>query len=100
MKRLFATALLAGAYSLSLLAGPSFASGESPTGDATTASSAGLSRATETLRDGDDVRARFIVTVRSALFEEGALVLSPSPATSALADGDDIRARFIMAVQH
>ena len=65
MKRLFPTSLFAaGAYSLSLLAGTPAASADGPIGVATTPPPyAVLSPATAALlADGDDIRARFIIT--------------------------------------
>ena len=97
-RRLIATSLIAAsAYSLSLLAGQPVASADSPTGVALAPSSSGLSLATEALRDGDDIRARFSLADQS---EQSAMLPALSPATVALADGDDVRARFIVALQH
>ena len=101
MNRLLATSLFAaGAYSLSLLCGQPVASADSPAGVTTAPSSTGLSLATEALRDGDDIRARFVLALQADQFDQSALFPAVSPATAALADGDDVRARFILTLQH
>ena len=102
MKRLLSTSLfVAGAYSLTLLAGTPGASADGPVGVVITPPSAMLSPATAALADGDDIRARFIFENTanrfSAATETTAAPDMPalSPASAALADGDDVRARFI-----
>ena len=101
MNRLIATSLFAAsAYSLSLLVGQPVASADPPIGIAPARSSNGLSLATEALRDGDDIRARFILAFQADQSEQSAMLRALSPATAALADGDDVRARFILSLQH
>jgi hypothetical protein len=96
----FSSLVAAGAYSLSLLTGQPVASADSPTGVAPAPSSNGLSLVTEALRDGDDIRARFILALQADQSDQSAMLPALSPATAALADGDDVRARFILALQH
>jgi hypothetical protein len=86
------------ACGFSLLGGQPIANADSPTDVAP--SSTGLSLATEALRDGDDVRARFILALQADQSVQSAMLPALSPATAALADGDDVRARFILTLQH
>lgn len=90
----------AAAYALTLLAGQRVASADSSSGVATAPSSAMPSLVTNALRDGDDIRARFILTLQSDQPEQSALLPALSPATAALADSDDVRARFVLSLQH
>ncbi|MGI9148613.1 MAG: hypothetical protein ACR2IK_19055 [Chloroflexota bacterium] len=65
MNRRLATSLFAaGAYSLTLVAGQYVATADSPSDVATAPSSAVLSPATAALADGDDGRARFILSLQ------------------------------------
>jgi hypothetical protein len=65
MNRLLATSLfVVGAYSLTLPGGQPVASADSRAGVPSAPSSTGRSLATDALRDGDDIRARFILALQ------------------------------------
>ena len=65
MNRLLATSLVAaGAYGLTLLAGSPVASADSASDVASPPAFAVLSPATTALADGDDIRARFILSLQ------------------------------------
>ena len=95
----FSSLVAAGAYGLTLLASQPVASADSPSGVATAPSSAVVSLASAALADGDDIRARFIVSLGSDQLLHTTSMFTVSPATAALADGDDVRARFSLSLE-
>ena len=101
MNRLLSTSLIAAsAYGLSLLASQPLAFADSPARIAPAASSTELSVATQSLGTGDDIQARFVLSLQADQPTQAAVLAALSPATAMLADGDDVQARFILDLQH